>query len=207
MSEERGQHWEEVYRTRATDRVSWFRPHLDVSIDLLKRAGLGSGSRVIDIGAGASTLVDDLLALGVRQVTALDLSAASLGIARSRLGADADRVEWIVADVTSAALPPAGFDLWHDRAAFHFLVEDADVGAYVQVAARAVRGGGHVVIGQFAADGPSKCSGLPVARRDPEEIAMAFSPAFTLVEARRETHVTPGGTPQSFAYALLRRAA
>lgn len=205
MNSGRDQHWDTVYRTKASDSVSWYRPHLETSIALLRQAGLGSQSRVLDVGAGASTLVDDLLALGVRGITAVDLSATSLDLARRRLGVDGESVVWIVGDITSVDLLPGSVDLWHDRAAFHFLVTDAEIRAYVHAAARAVAPGGHAVIGQFAADGPERCSGLPVMRRGPAEIASAFYPAFCLLDSRHEVHISPGGSQQSFVYALLRR--
>jgi SAM-dependent methyltransferase len=201
----REQHWQKVYQTKAPDAVSWYRPHLEVSIELLERAGLASDSRLIDVGGGASTLVDDLLARGLRHVTVLDVSAEALAIARRRLGARESEVTWLAADVLEAGLEPGGFDLWHDRAVFHFLTDSVDAMRYAAQAAAAVRGGGHAVIGGFAPDGPEKCSGLPVARRSAEDIAAILGPAFRLVEKRAQQHVTPAGAVQSFNYALLRR--
>lgn len=197
-------HWEDVYLRKDARTVSWFRPHLDVSLHLLERAGLDAHSRVIDVGGGASTLVDDLLERGVARVTMLDISETALRVARERLGERAARVEWLVADVTQVELPRAGFDLWHDRAVLHFLLDPATTDAYVQRASTALRAGGHAVIGGFASDGPTSCSGLPVARRDPADIAALFGAGFELIDQARETHATPWGTPQSFAYALLR---
>jgi ubiquinone/menaquinone biosynthesis C-methylase UbiE len=199
-------HWDGVYTTKSADQVSWYRPHLEVSLELLVKAGLNERSRVIDVGGGASTLVDDLLDFGVRAVTVLDLSAASLAIARERLGTRAARVNWILADVTQIDIAESSIDLWHDRAALHFLVEPPAVQAYVRAATRAIAPGGHAVIGCFAKDGPDKCSGLPVSRRDPEEIAALFGAPFALLESRREVHYTPAGVAQPFAYALLRKA-
>jgi SAM-dependent methyltransferase len=198
--------WQKVYQTRKADTVSWYRPHLEVSIELLGLAGLSVDSRVIDIGGGASTLVDDLLDRGVRNVTVLDVSDEALTIARKRLGDRAREVNWRVADVLYAALPAGGFDLWHDRAVFHFLTDPAEAVRYVQLAAEAVRIGGHAVIGGFAPDGPERCSGLPVARRSAEDIAGIFAPAFSLVQKRGERHRTPGGIEQPFEYALLLRS-
>jgi SAM-dependent methyltransferase len=201
----REQHWQKVYQTKAPDAVSWYRPHLDVSLELLERAGLSAESRLIDVGGGASTLVDDLLARGLRRVTVLDVSAEALVIARRRLGEQGREVEWLAADVLQAALPAGGFDLWHDRAVFHFLTDPADAARYAEQASLAVASGGHAVIGGFAPDGPEKCSGLPVARRSAEDIAAILGPAFHLVEHRAEVHATPAGALQSFAYALLER--
>ena len=198
-------HWDSVYTTKQPEGVSWFQPHLGVSLQLLERAGLSPNTRIIDIGAGASTLVDDLLARDVQAVTALDLSAAALQVTRDRLRERADRVRWIVSDVTELNLPPSSIDIWHDRATLHFLTDPTDAHAYVQVASRVLTPGGHAIIAGFASDGPEQCSLLPVMRRDPEQIAELFAKEFVLVEARRESHTTPGGSVQRFAYALLRK--
>ena len=200
-------HWDGVYATKPPERVSWFQPHLNLSLELLERAGLGRSTRIIDIGAGASTLIDDLLDRDVQTVLALDISAAALQVTRDRLRERGARVRWIVSDVTQLNLPPSSIDMWHDRATLHFLTDPEDTHEYVRVASRVVAPGGHVVIGGFASDGPDQCSLLPVVRRDPEEVAALFGNEFALVEARRETHRTPGGSPQNFAYALLRKRA
>lgn len=205
MNSEKSTHWQSVYETKAATDVSWFRPHLEISLALLKQAGLNANSRVIDIGAGASTLVDDLLDLGVQHVAALDLSAASLDVAKRRLGARASNVEWIVGDAAHQKFASDSFDLWHDRAALHFLVNPSDAAAYVTNATHAIASGGYAIIGGFASDGPEQCSGLPVARREPEDIAKLFGAAFALVGVRREVHATPKGVPQSFVYTLLRK--
>ena len=205
MRENKADHWQNIYQNRSPSAVSWFRPHLDVSLELLNLAGLNEKSRVIDIGAGASTLVDDLLDRGIRDIAAFDLSQASLDIARRRLGARAQRVQWIVGDVARYRFERDGFDIWHDRAALHFLVDPGDAAAYAASAACAVAKGGHAIIGCFAADGPEKCSGLPVTRRDPEDIQKLFQGNFTLITSRREQHITPSGVSQPFAYALLKK--
>jgi SAM-dependent methyltransferase len=197
-------HWDAVYRASATDRLSWTRAHLDTSLDLLQRAGLAPGARLIDVGGGASTLVDDLLARGLDAITVVDLSEAALAQARYRVGAAAP-VRWLAGDITRIELPPAAFDLWHDRAVLHFLLDDATVAAYARQAARAVRPGGCAVIGGFGPEGPERCSGLPVARRSPAAIAAALGAAFALEHASTEIHHTPAGRPQAFAWALLRR--
>jgi ubiquinone/menaquinone biosynthesis C-methylase UbiE len=204
VANDRG-HWDKAYRAKATDQASWYRAHLEVSFELLVKAGLSARSRVVDIGGGASTLVDDLLDFGVQSITVVDLSPTSLEIARQRLGARAERVSWLVADVTTLSVPDGSFDLWHDRAALHFLTAPEAARAYVRTATRAIAPGGHAVIGCFAADGPERCSGLPVVRRDPADIASLFGESFSLVESRREVHSTPSGIQQRFAYALLRR--
>ena len=198
-------HWDSVYTSKQPEAVSWFQPHLDLSLQLIEQAGLSRNTRIVDIGAGASTLVDDLLARGVQALTAVDISAAALQVTRNRLRERADRVRWIVSDVTQLDLPPSSIDIWHDRATLHFLTDPKDARAYVHVASRVVTAGGYAVIGGFASDGPEQCSLLPVMRRDPEQIADLFTKEFVLVEARRENHTTPGGSMQRFAYALLRK--
>ncbi len=203
---DRQAHWQNVYRTRSADSVSWYQPHLDVSIELLGLAGLSADSRVIDIGGGASTLADDLLDRGVRDVSVLDVSDEALAVARKRLGDRARKVNWYVADVLHALLPTGSFDFWHDRAAFHFLTDPLEAARYAQIAADAVRPGGHAVIGGFAPDGPERCSGLPVSRRSAEDIAGTFAPAFRLLHERAERHRTPTGTEQSFVYTLMLRS-
>ena len=197
--------WDAAYREKGAGAVSWFRPHLDVSLRLLERAGLSAQTRLIDVGAGASTLVDDLLDRGVQDITVLDLSAEALGIARARLGERAAQVRFVTGDVTMLPLPPSAFDIWHDRAALHFLLDAGDVSAYVAQATRALAQGGYAVIGGFATDGPLRCSGRDVARREPDGIASLFGERFDLIEGVHETHITPDGRPQRFAYALLRK--
>jgi 2-polyprenyl-3-methyl-5-hydroxy-6-metoxy-1,4-benzoquinol methylase len=208
MSEEtlaRRAHWQRVYQSRLPDEVSWYRPRLDASLELLELAGLSAESRLIDVGGGASTLVDDLLARGLENITVLDVSAEALAVSRRRLAAKAVHVAWLSSDVLEVELPAGAFDVWHDRAVSHFLTDAFDLARYAQQAAAAVRHAGHAVIGGFAPDGPERCSGLPVARRSAQEMAAMLGPAFELVDERRELHLTPGGAVQSFAYALLRR--
>jgi len=205
-SPDREAHWNRVYSTRTADAVSWYRPRLEVSLELLEHAGLATDSRVIDVGGGASTLVDDLLARGIEHVTVLDLAAEGLAVAERRLGERGRKVRWLSADLLQADLPTAAFDLWHDRAVLHFLTDPSDAAHYASQASGAVRKGGHAVIAGFAPDGPERCSGLPVARRSAEEIVRVMGPRWTFVEQRAEQHATPAGNLQSFVYALLRHA-
>ena len=198
-------HWQNVYRTKRADSVSWYQPHLRLSLQLLMEAGLTASSRLIDVGGGASTLVDDLLERGLCNVSVLDVSDEALSLARRRLGERGKLVRWYVRDVLELALPPEGFDFWHDRAVLHFLSDPQDAARYVQIAARTLTAGGHAVIAGFAPEGPERCSGLQVARRSAEDIAALFAPAFTLVQQRTERHRTPSGLEQSFVYALLQR--
>lgn len=198
-------HWENVYRTRGERQVSWYRPRLDTSLALIDELPLDAGDPVIDVGCGRATLLDDWLARGRRDVTALDVSDAALAANRERLGADAGRVKWVVSDVLAAELPAAHYALWHDRAVFHFLVDAADRVRYVERAARAVRPGGWLVVATFALDGPEKCSGLETCRYDAVMLARAFAEWFSLDYDTREEHVTPSGAVQRFTWVVLQR--
>jgi len=198
-------HWEKVYTTKATDAVSWFQPHADLSVGLIEATGVGIDAAVIDVGGGASTLADDLLARGYTSLTVLDLSAAALAAARNRLGSQASRVQWIEADITKANLPAGQFDVWHDRAVFHFLTAPEDRAAYVQTVFRSVKPGGHVIVASFAEDGPEQCSGLPVMRYRPDALHAEFGEAFSLLSHTKEAHHTPSGTVQQFVYCYCRR--
>jgi SAM-dependent methyltransferase len=198
-------HWEKVYSTKAADAVSWFQPHADLSLDLVKATGAGLDAAIVDVGGGASTLVDDLAGEGYRDLTVLDLSGAALDTARKRMGRLADSVQWIEADITKAEFPVGRFDIWHDRAVFHFLTDPADRAAYVRSVLRSVKSGGHVIVATFAEDGPLQCSGLPVMRYRPDELHDEFGAAFTLLKHQREVHQTPFGAMQQFVYCYCRR--
>lgn len=197
-------HWDRVYTTKGETEVSWFQERPALSLDLFQAAGATPRSAVVDIGGGASRLVDALVALGYEDVTVLDIAGAALDAARVRLGQKAASVRWLVADVTRWQ-PDRQYDLWHDRATFHFLVDEADRRAYVDTLRRALASGGHAVIGTFAPDGPERCSGLPIVRYDPASLAATLGPDFALVESRREAHQTPAGAIQSFNFGLFRR--
>ncbi len=199
------EHWEKVYETKSTDAVSWFQPHADLSLDLIRGTGAGKDAAIIDVGGGASTLVDDLLAEGRSDLTVLDLSGAALKAARERLGEKEKLVRWIEADITQADLPANRYDIWHDRAVFHFLTTPEQRAAYVQTVFRSVKPGGHVIVATFAEDGPEKCSGLPVMRYRADELHDEFGESFTLLEHKREAHHTPSGTVQQFVYCYCRR--
>jgi 2-polyprenyl-3-methyl-5-hydroxy-6-metoxy-1,4-benzoquinol methylase len=151
-------HWESVYQSKATDEVSWYRPHLDVSLRLIEDAAPDRASAIIDVGGGESTLVDDLVGRGYRDVTVLDLSQVAIDVAKRRLAAAAASVHWITGDITQVELETARYDFWHDRAVFHFLTEAEDRAAYVRQVARAVKLGGNVVVATFGPEGPEKCS-------------------------------------------------
>ncbi|MFT6669862.1 MAG: 2-polyprenyl-3-methyl-5-hydroxy-6-metoxy-1,4-benzoquinol methylase [Afipia broomeae] len=202
---DRQAHWQNVYATKAEKEVSWFQENPAPSLDLVAAAGISTDAAIIDVGGGASRLVDSLIERGFRRVAMLDLSAKALEEARRRLGRRGDGVEWIVADVTTWK-PSSMYDLWHDRAAFHFLTETNDRDAYVGCLKTAVRPGGHVIIATFAQDGPERCSGLPIVRYDPDELASTLGPAFELAESRRHDHMTPGGNMQRFQFSRFLRS-
>lgn len=204
MPDDRAGHWQRVYETKATDAVSWYQAHPALSLELIALSGVGKRARLIDAGGGASVLVDHLLAAGYADITVLDIAPAALAAAQQRLGDDAGRVNWVAADVLSWR-PAAPFDLWHDRAVFHFLTEQDDRRRYVDTLRHALKPGGQVIISTFAPDGPEKCSGLPVQRHDAASIAATLGDGFTLIEQRDEHHLTPVGKEQHFVYARLRR--
>ncbi|KRR20027.1 class I SAM-dependent methyltransferase [Bradyrhizobium retamae] len=201
-------HWENVYTTKGENEVSWFQQSPAPSLDLIVRAGVTHKSAIIDIGGGASRLVDSLVEQGFEDVTVLDLSAAALAAAKRRLeshlGASAERVSWIVADATTWE-PGRPYDIWHDRAAFHFLTDPADRAAYIERLKRGLKIGGHAIIATFALDGPEKCSGLPVARYDSESLGRTLGAAFKLVHTQRHEHATPWESRQAFQFSVFRR--
>lgn len=201
----RKEHWEQVYQTKATDDVSWFQTHPTVSLQLIEASGVGQDAGIIDVGGGASVLVDCLLDAGYHQLAVLDISAAALEHARHRLGKRAGTVEWLEADVTTFQ-PARRFGLWHDRAVFHFLTDKVDRQKYVETLKRALTPGGQTVIASFAIDGPLKCSGLEVARYDAAAIRAELGAGFQLVEQVSETHTTPWATEQKFSYFRFKRS-
>jgi SAM-dependent methyltransferase len=194
------QHWDQLFRTKDTHQVSWYQETHHTSLALIADI---PGS-VIDVGAGSSTLVDELLATGRTDLTVLDISEAALELTRRRLGHRADLVSFEVADITTWA-PHRAYEVWHDRALFHFLTDAADQAGYVERVTHAISPGGALVLGTFAEDGPTQCSGLPTARYSAESAADRFSLAFDLEHHLRETHQTPAGTEQPFTWVKLRR--
>jgi SAM-dependent methyltransferase len=205
MSEfNRQAHWQNVYKEKGEYQVSWFQDRPALSLELLEAIGAQANSVIIDIGGGASRLVDALLDRGYRDVAVLDLSESAVSIAKTRLGDAAAAVKWIVADVTQWE-PQRQYDLWHDRAAFHFLTEVSDRVAYIDRLGKALRPGGHAIIGTFALDGPERCSGLPVVRYDAARLSAALARCFALVETRRDDHKTPWGAIQHFQFSVFKR--
>ncbi len=201
---ERKAHWEEVYADRKPDEVSWFQTHPAKSLELVGLAGLSKDGAFIDVGGGASVLVDKLLEAGFKNLSVLDISANALAYAKERLGAKAGQVHWFEADILQFT-PSQPFDLWHDRAVFHFLTDPDDRKKYVALMKRWVKVGGHVILAPFAADGPLKCSGLEVCRYDAASIKAELGADFELMRQDSEAHLTPWEKEQKFAYFLFRR--
>lgn len=197
-------HWDTVYREKAPNEVSWYRPHLEKSIQLIKKAAPDRAAPIIDVGGGESTLVDDLLALGYQNVSVLDISREAIQVAQQRLGDSSACVEWLVDDIAYAALPEQRYAVWHDRAVFHFLVEPEQRAGYVRQVLRSVASDGYLVMAVFGPDGPQRCSGLEVVRHDSDLLCEHLGPRFMLVSESLEFHLTPGGKPQQFLYACFR---
>ncbi len=193
-------HWEKVYATKAPEAVSWYRPHLETSLALIERAATGSSASIIDVGGGESTFVDDLLARGYENITVLDVSQIAIDVTKKRLRLAAEQIHWLVADVTDAQLEQGAYDVWHDRAVFHFLTASEHRAAYVRQVGHTVKPGGHVIISTFGPEGPTKCSGLDVVRYDAESLHEQSGVRFRLVKSSKELHRTPFGITQQFLF-------
>jgi SAM-dependent methyltransferase len=199
------QHWESVYRDKAADQVSWFQQEAASSLRLI-RDSADTNAHIIDVGGGASVLVDGLLDAGYRHLTVLDLAESALAASRARLGARAASVQWIAGDITRAELPAAHYDVWHDRAVFHFLTDPDDRARYVEQVLKSVKPGGHVIVAAFGPGGPVQCSGLDVMRYAPDALHAEFGPSFQLIRHETEIHHTPAGKEQEFVYCYCVRA-
>ena len=198
-------HWEHIYETKAPTQVSWYQEHAKFSLQYIQNTGIRKTDHIIDVGGGASNLVDDLIADGFQHISVLDVSGVALQLARQRLGPRAIDVNWIEADITQADLPYQAYDVWHDRAVFHFLTQAADRQRYIDIVQHAVRKGGHVIVATFAPDGPERCSGLEVVRYSSESLHAEFGDNFELIDSTHQTHQTPFGTEQKFIYCYCRR--
>lgn len=198
-------HWENVYQTKAVETVSWFQEHAERSLALIQSIGDSRSASIIDVGAGASTLVDDLLTDGYENISVLDLSSEALSLAGKRLGPKGRDVKWIVGDICSAELPERAYDIWHDRAVFHFLTDEADRRRYVAQVWNAVRPGGFVIVATFGPNGPLQCSNLDVCRYAPESLHGEFGAGYELMGHQTELHTTPAGQTQEFVYCYCRR--
>jgi SAM-dependent methyltransferase len=199
------EHWETVYLTKAVDGVSWYSPHLLRSWQLLDSLELSAATRIIDVGGGASTFVDDALARGFHNVTVLDLAESALGAARARLGDLAERASWVAGDVTKVELGADSFDVWHDRAVFHFLTDPHDQARYMAALDRALAPGGYVVMATFGPNGPDRCSNLATLRLSGEELFSRFPAGFEKLSVTQDVHTTPWGATQEFSYLLAKR--
>ena len=204
MTSDRRDHWENIYGARHPGEVSWHQETPALSLELIRRSGVSEGGRMIDVGGGASRLADSLVAAGYTQVSVLDISPRALAHARERMGARAKQVNWIEADITSF-VPVETYDVWHDRAVFHFLTEESDRQKYADCALRSLKPGGALILAVFAPDAPETCSGLPVRRYDASLVRDAFGDAFELVREAAETHATPWKTEQKFGYFLFKK--
>lgn len=180
--------------------MSWYRPHLEKSLALIRKANTNLNSSIIDVGGGQSTLVDDLLDLEYRDVSILDISETAIDVSKLRLGERAALVTWIAANITQVELPSQHYDVWHDRAVFHFLTSPEERNQYANLVAKAVKPGGHVIVATFGPQGPEKCSGLTTMRYDADSLHEEFGMRFKLVESAIEFHNTPLGTTQQFLY-------
>jgi len=198
-------HWEEVYTNKPADRLGWYEPHLLTSLKWIKELGLARDAGIIDIGGGASTLIDDLLQDNHTAVTVLDISGKALSVARARLGIKSEAVIWLTGDITSIDLPEDYYDLWHDRAVFHFLTTPLQREQYRKNLLKALKPGGYLIIGTFAPEAPPKCSGLPVQRYSVEQLQNTLGGEFELQQHLKELHVTPGGVEQMYLYCQFRR--
>ncbi len=205
MEMTRKSHWEGIYKRKLSDEVSWYQPRLNLSLELVARSGITRNAKIIDVGGGDSTLVDDLLGDGFANITVVDLSMAALARAKERVDGNAKDVRWSEADITRLDLLASNYDLWHDWAVFHFLTESADRVVYINALKHALKTPGYVIIATFAPDGPEQCSGLPTVRYSSESLQRELGSAFELTEARNEMHLTPAGKLQSFVYCLFRR--
>lgn len=194
------EHWETVYSTKSPDSVSWYQEHAETSLNLIQNLNLEKTAAIIDVGGGASTLVDDLLLNGYAHLSVLDLSGAALEAAKKRMGASCAHVQWFEADITAIQFPKHQFAVWHDRAVFHFLTKPEEREAYIQTVMHSVKPGGHIIIATFAEDGPTQCSGLPVMRYSAQALQAEFGEGFSLNLQVKENHNTPFGTTQKFVF-------
>ncbi len=201
----RKKHWEEVYASKDAERLGWYRPCLETSLAWIEELGLSANAPIIDVGGGVSALIGDLLDAGHQALTVVDISEAALSAAAGKLGAGGDGVTWLPGDITSIDLPVNRYDLWHDRAVFHFLTEPEQQRLYRENLLKALKPAGHLIMGTFAPEAPPRCSGLPVQRYDHESLTAVLGEAFDLVRHKTELHVTPGSVHQMYTYCLFRR--
>lgn len=200
-------HWQQVYSTRSSENLGWYKPHLQTSLSWIKALDLAIDDPLIDVGGGASTLVDDLLEMGHRSITVLDISEKATSEVKLRLGKKGELVNWLDGDITTLDLPTHYYELWHDRAVFHFLTEHRQRQKYRHNLLKALKPGGHLIIGTFAPEAPAQCSGLPVQRYNPEQLEKTLGEGLELVRHHKELHITPGGVEQMYFYCQFRKIA
>ncbi len=198
-------HWENIYKTKSSKEVSWFKSHLEKSLELILKLNLSKDVQIMDIGGGASTLPDDLLAKGFKNITVLDISSEALKVSQNRLGSKQSQIRWLEADITKTFLESNRYDLWHDRAVFHFLTDLSDRKKYVAQLKHSLKPNSHVIISTFSLKGPLKCSGLEIVRYSPETLRAELGKEFKLVESQEEEHSTPFGTTQAFIYCHFKK--
>ena len=199
------EYWQNIHHSKGSTQVSWYQEHPTLSLQYIKNTSINKSGQIIDVGAGASMLVDHLLDDGFQNITVLDISAEALEISKTRLAKRAEFVNWLVAHITKVKLPHNQYDIWHDRAVFHFLTNPKDRESYVKLVTDSVKPGGHVIVATFASDGPERCSGLQVARYDSESLHDEFGSTFDLIDSTNEVHQTPFGTEQKFIYCYCRK--
>ena len=197
-------HWQSIYNEKDVTQVSWFQEHADTSLRIIQQYENNKNATIIDIGAGASPLVDDLLEAGYAKIEVLDISSQALAIAQKRLGDKQQKVTWRSVDILKAKLPAQSYDVWHDRAVFHFLTNEADRTRYVEQVCHALKPNGKIIISTFGPDGPLKCSGLPIVRYDHDSLHSEFGSGFKLIEHGQEDHLTPDGSVQKFIYCFCK---
>lgn len=198
-------HWEKVYSSKAAEQVGWYEPHLQTSLAMINRTNISKDAKIIDVGGGASTLVDDLLGAGFEKITVIDIALPGLDQARLRLGERAAVVQWIEGDVTDVELPADYYDVWHDRAVFHFLTDAELRQQYIAQMRRALKPGGHLVMATFALEAPPTCSGLDVVRYSREHLQSELGAEWILHEHQKELHLTPGGVKQMYLYCRFQK--
>ncbi|MFA6187970.1 MAG: class I SAM-dependent methyltransferase [Sulfuricurvum sp.] len=199
----RQKHWETVYQTKDHTKVGWYQPACHISLELLDKIGITQEASVIDIGAGASTFVDGLLECGFSNITLLDISKEALDIVKERLGKKANTPQYLVEDITTASLPQH-YDLWHDRAAFHFLQDAGEQQAYIRTMCASLNSNGYAIIGTFAVDGPDSCSTLSVKQYNRENMQQVLGNCITILDVIETTHITPSGVEQKFSFFILK---
>ena len=198
-------HWENIYKTKSSKDVSWYSPRLEKSLELIQSLGLSRDAHIIDVGGGASTLPDDLITAGFKNITVLDISKEALKVSQERLGKKSGLIRWIEGDATEVSLEPESYDCWHDRAVFHFLTKPEDRQKYVNNLKKALKPGGYALMATFGPNGPLKCSGLEIVRYSAEDLQRELGSSFHLERQFTEIHQTPFDTTQEFLYCLFRK--